>query len=372
MDREIPALMGVSKAVLENVIFVHQDESNWPLQDPSTLKKKFDDIFSATRYTKALEVIKKLHKDQAQEIKNFRLKLENLQTVKDQAYKLRENIAQDEEKSDASKSQMEQLKAKIQGIENEILHMKTNLDELRRLQGQISTKATERSTLFTLQQQQYAALSEENEDTDEELMEWQSKFEERIALLETKISKLGREMDDEAAETSRLSHTISVLTREIGKLQAEADAHMSIKQERDSDIKRIFTKHNFGPVPEFPFTNDVAMNLTNRIKARLSDLENDLQEKKKSNDDQLDVLWKHYLKVNARYSEVDGQIQSKIESMSGLSRRTKDKEKERDAAEVELSKINLSRLDERERHLVFIQLVQISYPGVWVSPLGHL
>ncbi|PUZ75604.1 hypothetical protein GQ55_1G193800 [Panicum hallii var. hallii] len=351
MDREIPALMGVSKAVLENVIFVHQDESNWPLQDPSTLKKKFDDIFSATRYTKALEVIKKLHKDQAQEIKNFRLKLENLQTVKDQAYKLRENIAQDEEKSDASKSQMEQLKAKIQGIENEILHMKTNLDELRRLQGQISTKATERSTLFTLQQQQYAALSEENEDTDEELMEWQAKFEERIALLETKISKLGREMDDEAAETSRLSHTISVLTREIGKLQAEADAHMSIKQERDSDIKRIFTKHNFGPVPEFPFTNDVAMNLTNRIKARLSDLENDLQEKKKSNDDQLDVLWKHYLKVNARYSEVDGQIQSKIESMSGLSRRTKDKEKERDAAEVELSKINLSRLDERERHL---------------------
>jgi DNA repair protein RAD50 len=54
MDREIPALMGVSKAVLENVIFVHQDESNWPLQDPSTLKKKFDDIFSATRYLRKL------------------------------------------------------------------------------------------------------------------------------------------------------------------------------------------------------------------------------------------------------------------------------------------------------------------------------
>jgi len=76
---------------------------------------------------------------------------------------LRENIAQDQEKSDASKSQMEQLKSQIQGIENEIRHMKTNLDELRGLQGQISTKATERSTLFTLQQQQYAALSEENE-----------------------------------------------------------------------------------------------------------------------------------------------------------------------------------------------------------------
>lgn len=57
MDREIPALMGVSKAILENVIFVHQDEANWPLQDPSTLKKKFDDIFSATRYSFILCIV---------------------------------------------------------------------------------------------------------------------------------------------------------------------------------------------------------------------------------------------------------------------------------------------------------------------------
>lgn len=40
------------------------------------------------RYTKALEVIKKLHKDQAQEIKTYKLKLENLQTLKDAAYKV--------------------------------------------------------------------------------------------------------------------------------------------------------------------------------------------------------------------------------------------------------------------------------------------
>lgn len=41
-----------------------------------------------TRYTKALEVIKKLHKDQAHEIKTYKLKLENLQTLKDAAYKV--------------------------------------------------------------------------------------------------------------------------------------------------------------------------------------------------------------------------------------------------------------------------------------------
>ena len=45
-------------------------------------------VLLLSRYTKALEVIKKLHKEQAQEIKTYKLKLENLQTLKDAAYKV--------------------------------------------------------------------------------------------------------------------------------------------------------------------------------------------------------------------------------------------------------------------------------------------
>ncbi|XP_042426943.1 DNA repair protein RAD50-like [Zingiber officinale] len=351
MDREIPALMGVSKAVLENVIFVHQDESSWPLQDPSTLKKKFDDIFSATRYTKALEAIKKLHKDQAQEIKTYKLKLENLQTLKDAAYKLRENIAQDQEKSESLKAQIKELERTIEGVENNILHAETTVKELRKLQDQISMKTTARSTLYKLQQTQYAALAEENEDTDEELKEWQSKFEERITLLETKINKLEREMNDEETKSSLLLQTINDTTREMGKLQAEADAHMSLRHERDLAIQRIFTKYNFGSLPDAPFSIDVALNLTNRMKTRLSDVEMELQERKNSNEMELKFLWDRYVTANARCSEVDSQKQAKYEAKSGILRRMKEKENERDLAERELSSLNLSHIDERERNL---------------------
>uniref|UniRef100_A0A0D9VG57 Zinc-hook domain-containing protein n=1 Tax=Leersia perrieri TaxID=77586 RepID=A0A0D9VG57_9ORYZ len=338
MDREIPALMGVSKAILENVIFVHQDESNWPLQDPSTLKKKFDDIFSATRYTKALEVIKKLHKDQAQEIKTYRLKLENLQTLKDQAYRLRDNIAQDQEKSDALKIQMEELRTNIQAVEEKICRTQKSLADLRTLQQEINSSTSARTTYFTLQQQQYAALSEENEDTDDELKEWQAKFEERIALLETKISKLERDVNDENATESSLTKALTELPRDIGRLQAEADAHISVKRERDSTIRKIFTKHNLGPVPDDPLTDDAAMHLANIIKAKLSSLTDDLQDKKKSNEAQKQFLWGRYLEVNTRHSEVVGQIESKAASKNGISRRMKDKESERDSAERDLSK----------------------------------
>lgn len=49
IDREMISSLGVSKSVLNNVIFCHQEESNWPLSEGKALKQKFDEIFSATR-----------------------------------------------------------------------------------------------------------------------------------------------------------------------------------------------------------------------------------------------------------------------------------------------------------------------------------
>ena len=70
--------MGVSKAILDNVIFCHQEEANWPLAEPSVLKKKFDDIFAATKYTKALDELKSIRKEKATELKLDAQRLEFL------------------------------------------------------------------------------------------------------------------------------------------------------------------------------------------------------------------------------------------------------------------------------------------------------
>lgn len=52
LDKHVPELLGVSAAILESVVFCHQEDSSWPLQEGATLKKKFDDIFDSTRYCK--------------------------------------------------------------------------------------------------------------------------------------------------------------------------------------------------------------------------------------------------------------------------------------------------------------------------------
>lgn len=73
LDQILPQYLGVSRAVLDSVIFCHQDESLWPMSEPSVLKKKFDEIFEALKYTKAIQNIKELRRKQVEELAKFKI-----------------------------------------------------------------------------------------------------------------------------------------------------------------------------------------------------------------------------------------------------------------------------------------------------------
>jgi len=50
--------LGVSQAIVENVMFCHQEDSAWPLGDDSGLKERFDKIFAADRFNRGLECLR--------------------------------------------------------------------------------------------------------------------------------------------------------------------------------------------------------------------------------------------------------------------------------------------------------------------------
>lgn len=63
IDKQITELLGVSKAVLENVIFCHQESSLWPFGDNSTLKEIFDELFDTSKFSRLTENVTQLSKD---------------------------------------------------------------------------------------------------------------------------------------------------------------------------------------------------------------------------------------------------------------------------------------------------------------------
>ncbi len=156
MEKLVPSLLGVSKAILDLVIFCHQarevvvplhpiahlspelifaslslspclptlqEESLWPMSDSKTLKEKFDEIFAATRYSAALARIKKLRSEKSKLLLEMQGDVAVLQTNVEHAHKLRDDA--------------ELIKAQVA----------TRQEDIRRIDGELAATETERTAL---------------------------------------------------------------------------------------------------------------------------------------------------------------------------------------------------------------------------------
>ncbi|KAL5340822.1 hypothetical protein BJX70DRAFT_95549 [Aspergillus crustosus] len=130
LDQIMPQYLGVSKAILDSVIFCHQDESLWPMSEPSALKKRFDEIFEAIKYTKAIDNIKVLRKKQNEELGKYKI--------------MEQHAKEDKEKADKAETRSVMLQGEIENLRTET-HQLTQ--EMRRV-AELADKAWKESESF--------------------------------------------------------------------------------------------------------------------------------------------------------------------------------------------------------------------------------
>jgi DNA repair protein RAD50 len=147
LDREMPLQLGVSKAILENVIFCHQEDSNWPLSEPNILKKKFDEIFAATRYTRAVESIKDLKKEQAGEIKLTKERLEHTKIHRENVLKLQAQLKRYEIQIEESNQKLQDLYEQEKVLNKLLQKAEEDYQEYCRVQNEIKTWMSEKIIL---------------------------------------------------------------------------------------------------------------------------------------------------------------------------------------------------------------------------------
>ena len=105
--------LGVSKPILNYVIFCHQEDSNWPLEEGSKVKEKFDEIFSSAKYKDALKKIKEVRAGYVQKEKMDKKELEYLSSEKKEAKQKRKNL---QDKENARKN----MEAEIISMEKQL------------------------------------------------------------------------------------------------------------------------------------------------------------------------------------------------------------------------------------------------------------
>lgn len=209
LDKQLPSLLGLSKALIENVIFVHQEDSNWPLADQGTLKKRFDEIFGSDRYTKALENISSVRKVQAKNLKEAEHTLALVATTLDEAQRIEQRIG-------VIHHEMEELNRNKQLLEAQLITQDRLLEEetrsLRALAEVENVLEYKRHLLNEKRRQRDQAEAQLNVICSESLEELRSlkvQVDEDLQSLRTQEERAQAEVvalelrNDEAARVTR-------------------------------------------------------------------------------------------------------------------------------------------------------------------------
>ncbi|KZZ89682.1 DNA repaire protein UVS6 [Moelleriella libera RCEF 2490] len=228
LDEMIPERLGVSPAILDAVIFCHQDESLWPLSEPAALKKRFDEIFEAHKYTKAidnLKVVRKKHVEQLGKLQN------------------------DEAHNKVNKDRGERAEKRMTGLQAEIEDAREKCEtlssEMQETQDQIREKREQANSFLqivhnlTNKREQLAY----RQDAVDELRQTFEELPGDDASLQNALEQYAQSMElynDEAAHNksqyTELQQELSDLRKKMSLKLAEQGKHRSDKDKYERQL----------------------------------------------------------------------------------------------------------------------------------------
>uniref|UniRef100_A0A669CU22 RAD50 double strand break repair protein n=1 Tax=Oreochromis niloticus TaxID=8128 RepID=A0A669CU22_ORENI len=297
LDREMISSLGVSKPVLNHVIFCHQEESNWPLSEGKALKDKFDSIFAATKYIKALETMRQLRLKQSQIVKECQVELRYLKQNKEKAQQIRETVDTKEAQLMASKDSVQQIENQIEPLENRLMDIDLKLGKVMKLDNEIKALDSRKKQMEEDNKELEETMEQVFQGSDEELQEIYQNHQRTVREKERRLTECQKELERAGRECQRLNRIKAELLVEQGRLQLEADRHTQNIRNRDTQVRSLSTYLEMEGYDRPPFTalqlESFHRHVTQRLeqeKGTLSQVMVNLQEKEQQKQQSIDEM----------------------------------------------------------------------------------
>ncbi|KAF1665073.1 DNA repair protein RAD50, partial [Aptenodytes patagonicus] len=253
IDREMISALGVSKSVINNVIFCHQEESNWPLSEGKALKQKFDEIFSATRYIKALETLRQVRLKQSMKVKDCQTELKYLKQNKEKAQEIQDHLTKREAQLAASKENVKSIESQLDPLKSSLAAVEQNLIKVMRLDNDVKALESRTRQMEKDNQDLQQKMEKVFQGTDEQLKDIYQNHQRTVKEKEKRLSDCKRELDRAAKECQRFTSEKSELLVERGRLQLQADRHQEHITMRDSLIQSLAAQLELDGFERAPF-----------------------------------------------------------------------------------------------------------------------
>uniref|UniRef100_A0A667YDL7 RAD50 double strand break repair protein n=1 Tax=Myripristis murdjan TaxID=586833 RepID=A0A667YDL7_9TELE len=216
LDREMISGLGVSKPVLNNVIFCHQEESNWPLCEGKALKDKFDSIFAATKYIKALETMRQLRLKQGQIVRECQVELRYLKQNKEKSQEIKDMLATKEAQLRASKDRVQQIEGQIDPLESRLIDIDEKLGKVMKLDNDIKALDSRKKQMEEDNRELEETMEQVFQGSDEQLQEIYQNHQKTVREKEKRLTESHKELERAGRECQRLNKVKSDLLVEQG------------------------------------------------------------------------------------------------------------------------------------------------------------
>ncbi|NXK32454.1 RAD50 protein, partial [Piprites chloris] len=254
LDREMISALGVSKSVLNNVIFCHQEESNWPLSEGKALKQKFDEIFSATRYIKALEALRQVRLKQSLKVKECQTELKYLKQNKEKAQEIQDHLSNREAQLAASKENVKTIESQLEPLKSSLAAVEQNLTKVMSLDNDVKALESRRQQMEKDNQDLQQKMEKVFQGTDEQLRDRYQNHQRIVKEKEKRLLDYKRDLDRATKECQRFNSEKSELLVERGRLQLQADRHQEHIMTRDSLIQSLAAQLELDGFERAPFS----------------------------------------------------------------------------------------------------------------------
>lgn len=249
LDRHIPEVLGVSKAILESVIFCHQEESNWPLQEGAELKKRFDAIFESARYTKALEAIRKLRKARHTDTKDFKRDLDVLNVKMKAADAIQDKIDAAAIKLAGVLEEAEQATDNVDQAEETLAELEELKTEIRNQQSALDLAQADVHQKDDMVSRAMANIEQMMSDTDDELKSLLNNYDEIIGEQQKAFDELKGQESQLSQQQNSAEAKHSKLMEAKGSLEAKVEAKEKMMTGLVCMATEVGAKYNFHTQP---------------------------------------------------------------------------------------------------------------------------
>lgn len=263
------------------------------MSEPSTLKKKFDEIFEAVKWTNAVKNINELQKSHKGELGKYEVRQELEKVNKDRGDKAQKRTL-------ALDAEIDKLRTEYAGLQEDI---KTALQTKEEKWKQASKAYTIVDQLKTKKQRadnlqenidNLKTNLEELEESDEWLKSTLDKYEERMGQYEERRESLVLQYQELQKSLSGSRRQLSSKQADLGQRQAEKENYERQIKSREQLVREAAYQHSLRGY-DGDLDEDQVQEFVDRVRKLSRDKDRELERVKKATEDELNQI---QLKLN--------------------------------------------------------------------------